>query len=183
MLYGCGWYRNTKRIGEKGICAVAGHSSDTWKCIFNGIKDIQFMDEFYVNDADGIRHTYYVTGMYVVNPDATTELYTDDETYSIFKIITCCNGGAQRLIIEGTELQKSELEAYINNLKALKRNKILNMTETDFNILSRYTYQERFAIEPKWYYLNPSARYFTITDSENIKNTLYFDNSATLLDY
>ena len=154
LLYGCGRYKTTKRIGEKGICAVAGHSSDTWRCIFNNVKNINFMDEFYVFDSTGLRHTYYVTGKYVVNPDSTYELYTDDETYSIFKLITCCNGGAQRLIVEGTELNAKDIQAYIDELHRLKQGKILTtMLHENVSILKQYTYDEKHKIYGKWYYI------------------------------
>lgn len=156
LVYGVGWYKTTKHIGEKGICAVAGHSSSVYNCIMNKAQDIKFMENFYVYDEEGVKHTYYVTGTYIVPPTATGELYsTGEEEYSIFKIITCTAGGSQRLIIEGTELSEKEVEDYLATLQTKKENEVCNIINgvTDITILEGFMEQTKGTPKGYWHYI------------------------------
>jgi LPXTG-site transpeptidase (sortase) family protein len=172
LTYGVGWYNSTKWIGEKGICAVAGHSSDTYNCLMNDIKDMKFMETFNVYDDYGVKHIYYVTGVYVVPPTAIGELYTESTDYSIFKIITCTNGGNDRLIIEGTEFTEEEAQAYQENYKKVRENDMLALLEEQETpyILSNYYEDREQVIEGNWHYVKQNNDYGFV--NKNLNNTL-----------
>lgn len=155
LTYGVGWYPQSRYVGQKGVCAVAGHSSSQYNCIMNGVEKMKFMDNFFVYDSQGIKHTYYVTGVYVVDSKAMSELKTteEQEEYSIFKIITCTQQGNMRLIIEGTELAEDEVETYKKNYELMKTNDIINISNSiDINIFDiRW---ESTQLRGTWYYID-----------------------------
>lgn len=127
LAMGVGHYPETKLVGEKGNCAVAGHSSNQYKAILNKCQYMNILDTFNVYDADGNKHQYYVTGLYTVNPYDMSVLYTTDNSVSQFTMVTCNNNGNTRLIIEGKELNASQLEQYIKNAETVKRNELLTL--------------------------------------------------------
>lgn len=155
LTYGAGWYKQSKWIGEKGVCAVAGHSSSVYNCIMNSIKSIKVMETFNVYDDMGTKHTYFVTGVYEVPATATSELVTTDDTYSIFKIITCTNNGNDRLVIEGTEFTEVEAKKYMKEYKEVKQQKLVNLLGTmpELHILDNFYTREGQEITGYWHYI------------------------------
>lgn len=120
LAYGVGHYPQTVGLGEKGNCALAGHSSLIYDCILNDIKDINILDTMNVYDKKGKKHIYYVTNKFVVEPTAMYVLDTTDSNRRELTIVTCTNGGKQRLVVSAYELTKEELEEY---KKQLNQNK------------------------------------------------------------
>ena len=130
LAMGVGKYPETKDIGAKGNCAVAGHSSNQYRAVLNMCQYMKILDTFNVYDANGVKHQYYVTGMYTVNPYDMSVLYTQDDTISQFTIVTCNNNGNTRLIIEGKELNAAQLEQYLKNAETVKRNELLSINDS-----------------------------------------------------
>ena len=73
-----------------------------------------------VYDKKGKKHIYYVTNKFVVEPTAMYVLDTTDSNRRELTIVTCTNGGKQRLVVSAYELTKEELEEY---KKQLNQNK------------------------------------------------------------
>ena len=111
LAYGVGHYPQTVEVGKKGNCAIAGHSSVIYDCILNEVKNMQILDSFNVYDKNGKKHVYYVKTMKVVEPTDMYVLDTTDRNRSEFTIITCTNGGKQRLVIYAFEMTKKEKNA------------------------------------------------------------------------
>lgn len=116
LAKGVGHYEDTVEVGALGNCALAGHSSETYNCILNEVKNLNFFDTFDAYDAEGKKHTYTITSKQVVEPTVMSVLDTDDDKHSVVTIITCTEKGTKRLVIQGTELSESELETYKNNI-------------------------------------------------------------------
>ena len=131
LTYGVGHYEQTKEVGELGNCSLAGHSSTIYNCILNPVKDMNIGDTFICYDKVGVKHTYYVTNMVVVEPTETYVLNTTDTDVSYVKLITCTNGGKQRLCITGAELSKKDALDLINSIN---KKKIDNMIKINDNI-------------------------------------------------
>lgn len=132
LAYGVGHYPQTVEVGKKGNCAIAGHSSVIYDCILNEVKNMQILDSFNVYDKNGKKHVYYVKTMKVVEPTDMYVLDTTDRNRSEFTIITCTNGGKQRLVINAFEMTKEEIE---NAKKEEKETKLLFM-QNEVNELS-----------------------------------------------
>lgn len=116
LAKGVGHYEGTVEVGALGNCALAGHSSDTYKCILNEVKNLNLFDTFDAYDSEGKKHTYTVTSKQVVEPTVMSVLDTDDDKHSVVTIITCTEKGTKRLVIKGTELSDSEVEDYRANI-------------------------------------------------------------------
>lgn len=110
LAYGVGHYPQTTEVGEKGNCAIAGHSSVIYDCILNEVKNMHIMDSFNVYDKKGKKHIYYVSSITVVEPTDMYVLDTTDRDRSEFTIVTCTNGGKQRLVINSFEMTEEEIE-------------------------------------------------------------------------
>ena len=76
------------------------------KYLFNQFMAIKYWEHFKTIT----KHIYYVRNISVVEPTAMYVLDTIDKTKSEFTIITCTNGGYQRLVINSYELTKEELK-------------------------------------------------------------------------
>lgn len=140
LNYGVGHYPQTVGLGEKGNCAIAGHSSLIYDCILNEVKNMKIMDSFNIYDKQGKKHIYYVQTMFVVEPESMYVLDTTDASKSEVTIITCTNGGKQRLIIKAIELTKEELEEYTKQLKEEKLNLIDSIIEEENNKVGSLNY-------------------------------------------
>lgn len=113
---GVGHYPGTVGLGELGNCVIAGHSSSSLKCVLNPVRDMKVMDTFYVYDADGVRHRYFITDRYSVDPYSFGVLDTVDDTISQCTLLTCTRGGKQRLILEGKEFTDKQAVAFMEAL-------------------------------------------------------------------
>lgn len=122
LAYGVGHYPNTKGIGKKGNCVIAGHSSLIYDCILNEVKNLNIMDKFNVYDKKGKKHVYYVLNIKVVEPTDMYVLESNDDTRSEFTIITCTNAGKQRLVINSYEMSKEEIKACLREQNQAKYN-------------------------------------------------------------
>ena len=120
---GVGHFEDTVLPGEIGNFAIAGHSSDTYNCILNKIKEISLYDEIDVYDSWGTKYTYTVISTTVVQPDYLRVLDTvagsDDR---LMTIVTCVDNGQRRFIVKAQILTDEEVEV----LKTNQRNKMLD---------------------------------------------------------
>ena len=173
LAMGVGKYPETKDIGAKGNCAVAGHSSNQYRAVLNMCQYMKILDTFNVYDANGVKHQYYVTGMYTVNPYDVSVLYTKDDSISQFTMVTCNNNGNTRLIIEGKELNQAQLDQYIKNAKTIKQNEMLSLNNsieiTDIINVNNYLLSLGIISNDEFY-----INYFTLFDDRvSTVDTLY----------
>ncbi len=112
LTYGVGRYPDTAQIGENGNTVIAGHSSTVYNSVLNGVENLELFDTFYIYNESGKKLTYYVTNMYVVEPEDIWVLDAKQLTYNEVNLLTCTNGGKQRLIIEGRGYTPAQLANY-----------------------------------------------------------------------
>ena len=130
LAQGVGWHETTVKPGQKGNSVIAGHSSDTYACIFNDLNTMQLLDSFYVFDDTGKRHVYYVTEKYITQANNTGVLANTDTSKSIVTLYTCANGGADRLILVGKELSDAEVDSLKTTLLKDKKAIMQSINET-----------------------------------------------------
>ena len=67
--------------------------------------------------------------MVVVEPTETYVLNTTDTDVSYVKLITCTNGGKQRLCITGAELSKKDALDLINSINKKKNDNMIKIND------------------------------------------------------
>lgn len=130
MDYSVGHFTDSAKAGRRGNYALAGHSSDTYKCILNNIKNIGLGDAIEIYDEKGKKFTYYCTDKAVVQPSDMAVIGDYGDTRCT--IVTCTEGGSKRLIIVGHIMNDDELAEFhkrVNNEKIeYVRTVLLNMS-------------------------------------------------------
>lgn len=101
---GVGRHTDTAKIGEYGNCALAGHSSDTYDCIFNGLDKVKKGDTFCIYDSNSNRHKYDVVDTFVCNPEDIRIIYAEDIGVKRVTLYTCTNSGKNRYVVVGHEI-------------------------------------------------------------------------------
>ena len=91
----------TSDLPGNGNFAIAGHSSLIYTCLFNAMRDAVVGDTIDVTTKTG-NHEYIVSSITTVEPDEVEII--DHVNESIITIVTCTNGGKERLIIRGIEV-------------------------------------------------------------------------------
>lgn len=115
-----GHFEGTAKIGGIGNCALAGHRSEVFNCIFNGVEDIELGDAINLYNKEGTRFTYYCIDKRVIEPEDIEVLQdTQDDRCTI---ITCIDGGKKRLCIVGILMDKDNAFDYAEKRKKLKSN-------------------------------------------------------------
>lgn len=103
LRYAVGHFPETVMPGEKGNCALAGHSSYVYNEFFNGLEEnIKDGDEILIKTMQG-DFVYKVYEKFVVEPERVDVLNPSEE--SILTLVTCTEKGKRRLIVRG-KLQK-----------------------------------------------------------------------------
>lgn len=166
---GVGRHMSTAKIGEPGNCVIAGHSSESYNCIFNDLEDgIEILDEFYLYDSIGLKHRYYITDKFICDPSNVGILYNSGEGISTATIYTCTNRGTQRFVIVGKEFSDIELEEFKKEYAQVYTNNMLQINElVDFNGVSD-ALEARSLFKPKYYNVN-----FLHNDIDKVNNSLF----------
>lgn len=124
---GAGHFTGSCDMGEKGNYCLAGHSSSRYACVFNNLSDVNFGDEVRLSDGNGSEYIYYVTQIFVVDPE---DVYVLDDTQDErVTLITCTDNATRRLCIIGEKisdeklilLRESNTLMEINAIKQLNR--------------------------------------------------------------
>lgn len=124
---GAGHFTGSCDMGEKGNYCLAGHSSSRYACVFNSLNDVNFGDEIRLSDGKGSEYIYYVTQMFVVDPE---DVYVLDATPEArVTLITCTDNATRRLCVIGERISDEELALLresntlmeINAIKQLNR--------------------------------------------------------------
>lgn len=150
---GAGHFEDTANIGESGNFAICGHASETYRCIFNSLDEIDMFDTIYAYDLNGNKHTYTVTNVNIIQPnDWSVVLEGQNSKDKLMTIITCCDNGQRRLVVRAQVLSDKEVESLIadrrsTNLKtASNYNKAIKVsslydyfTSNDNRVIKRYT--------------------------------------------
>lgn len=117
---GAGHFKDTSNIGENGNFVICGHASETYRCIFNSLDDVDLYDKIYAYDGGGTEYIYTVTEMNIIQPNdwsvVRDGLNSEDK---LMTIITCCDNGQRRLVVRAQVLTDEEVEALIANRRAL----------------------------------------------------------------
>ena len=94
-----GHFENTAMPGENGNFCIAGHSSTIYNNVFNNLKNIKLNDEIKITTSDG-EFTYLVSEIFETEPTNVGVLNQDNDLKEM-TIVTCTNGGKDRLIVKG----------------------------------------------------------------------------------
>ena len=105
----------------KGSVVLAGHSSESYSCVFNNLHKINLYDKIFTYDSSGKEHQYYVLDKYVCDAGAVGILKDKDEKANMLTLYTCTDKGARRFVVVSKEFTDAQLEAY----KA-ERNMVIN---------------------------------------------------------
>lgn len=98
LRYAVGHFPETVMPGEKGNCALAGHSSYVYNEFFNGLEEnIANGDKILIKTMQG-DFEYKVYDKFVVEPERVEVLNPSEE--SILTLVTCTEKGKRRLIVK-----------------------------------------------------------------------------------
>lgn len=92
-------FENSAMPGENGNFAIAGHSSYRYNQVFNDIHKVNIGDTIKIKTINE-EFTYKITKKFETNPD-NIEVLNQDNHIKEITIVTCTNGGKDRLIIKG----------------------------------------------------------------------------------
>lgn len=104
IKHNIGRFQETSMPGEEGNFAIAGHSSTIYNNVFNNMDKINAGDEIVINALNG-KFKYIVSESFVVKPEDTTVLNSFVGRKEI-TIVTCTNGGKDRLIVKGNLMEE-----------------------------------------------------------------------------
>ena len=94
-----GHFENTAMPGENGNFCIAGHSSTVYNNVFNNLKNINLNDEIKITTSEG-EFTYLVSEIFETEPTNVGVLNQNNDLKEM-TIVTCTNGGKDRLIVKG----------------------------------------------------------------------------------
>lgn len=106
IKHNIGHFEGTSMPGEEGNFAIAGHSNTIYNNVFNNIDKLNIGDEIVVIALNG-EFKYKVRESFVVEPENTTVLNSFIGKKEI-TIVTCTNGGKDRLIIKGNLMEEEK---------------------------------------------------------------------------
>ena len=92
-------FENSAMPGQNGNFALAGHSSYRYNQVFNEIQKVNIGDIIKIKTINE-EFTYKITEKFETNPD-NIEVLNQDNHIKEITIVTCTNGGKDRLIIKG----------------------------------------------------------------------------------
>ena len=143
LIYGVAHYTGTSNLGEKGNCAIAGHSSVTYNCILNGIDKLPLMSKLFIWDEKGKKHKYYLASKEVVKPSYTSVLNTNSRNKSYLTIITCTNKGRSRLVLHAEEMSKKDISQIEAEKATTIENDLLSVATLDTEMFMLYDFLNR----------------------------------------
>lgn len=104
IKHNIGHFEGTSMPGEEGNFAIAGHSSTIYNNVFNNMHKIKVGDEIVIKALNG-EFIYKVSESFVVEPEDTTILNSFVGRKEV-TIVTCTNGGKDRLIVKGNLVEE-----------------------------------------------------------------------------
>ncbi len=93
-----GHMKQTKKFGQIGNCALAGHRGGTYGTFFKHIDELEVGDEIVLTDLKGITYKYYVYDKFVTEP-TDMDVIKDVKDEKTLTLISCENNGTERLIV------------------------------------------------------------------------------------
>lgn len=97
---GVGLYPDTKGLGEKGNCVIAGHSSMIYNCVFDPLHDIELGAEIFVYDENSKKYKYIVTEINKsIEPTDLSVLESKDLDNAYLTLLTCTDYGRKRFTV------------------------------------------------------------------------------------
>ena len=118
----------------KGSMVLAGHSSESYSCVFNNLHNISLYDKIYIYDKSGKKHKYYVLDKYVCDAGAVGILKDKDDEVNMLTLYTCTNKGARRFVVvskEFTDAQLADYKAERDTVVNENLEKLVNSIELD----------------------------------------------------
>ena len=159
LKHGVGHHTSTVKIGDNGNCVIAGHSSITYKCIFNGLDTLELLDTFNAYDSNGIKHIYYITDRYICSPSSDNIIKTIRNDLSVITLYTCADRGVNRLVLVGQEFNEEQLNDFISKMNSVQTDKILEI-DSSINVESiSYALDQRSITSSKTYVFDFPDRY------------------------
>ena len=142
LAYGFGRYTDSAELGAKGNAVVAGHSSNIYNCLLNGLESsIEYMDKIVVWDKSGKKYNYYVLGTDVVEPDDFSIFDFNHNGDRQLTLFTCTDEGRKRFVVYAYTLPKDLVKLYNNS-------DVLSEYSSMLEKVNSYT-QERITMELK----------------------------------
>lgn len=97
---GVGLYPETKGVGEKGNCVIAGHSSLVYDCVFNNLHNIKLGTKINVYDENCTSYIYTVTDIKdEIEPNDLSILESNDTSKEYLTLLTCTDYGKRRFAV------------------------------------------------------------------------------------
>lgn len=91
-------FENTAMPGANGNFAVAGHSSFRYNEVFNDLHKANVGDKINIKTLNE-KFTYIITEIFETDPE-NIEVLNQNNDIKEMTIVTCSNGGADRLIVK-----------------------------------------------------------------------------------
>lgn len=131
LAIGVGHFPDCGEIGEGNYC-IAGHSGTNESLVFNELHNAVLGDRFELIDLDGNCISYYVTDMFIVEPEEVWVLndFGDDR----ITIVTCVDGGTRRLILVALKLDADGYREYVREENSLQISEFRVLTQQYNNI-------------------------------------------------
>lgn len=106
---GVGLYPDTKGLGEKGNCVIAGHSSLIYNCIFDSLHNIKLGTKIEAYDEKSNKYVYTVTEIKEkVEPTDVSVLESKDMDNSYLTLLTCTDYGKKRFVVVAKMEEKED---------------------------------------------------------------------------
>jgi LPXTG-site transpeptidase (sortase) family protein len=146
LTYGVGRYTNSAKLGANGNIVIAGHSSDIYNCILNGIHKIKAWTKILIYDGKGKKHTYYVVDTDVIEPTNMTIFNQINKSYNQLTLFTCTEKGTKRFVVYAyefndvkklREFKKSKNSSLYNDLISVNESFVMERLTEELDFRSK----------------------------------------------
>ena len=126
LAIGVGHFPDCGEVGDGNYC-IAGHSGSKENLVFNELHNAVLGDRFELINLDGSCISYYVTDMFIVDPEEVWVLndFGDDR----ITIVTCVDGGTRRLILVALKTDVDGYRSYIREENSLQISEFKVLTQ------------------------------------------------------
>lgn len=171
---GAGHFEDTANIGEFGNFSICGHSSETYRCIFNRLDEVKLFDKVIAYDGSGKEFVYTVTDINIVQSNDWSVINNYNSNEKEMTIMTCCDNGQRRLVVKAKVLTNEEVDALLISRRGTNLDSASNYNSLeDISLLFEYFSSSDKVIYKRYKCIGSDAR-----DRYSIRYGLY--NSVLL---